>query len=332
MTRFRISLSIGAAAFGLLLAAAPAQALNRVSYVSQFTGNNGDSCVTPAAACQTILGALSKTEPGGEIMCLDNHINSSLAILKPITIDCGAPGTVIQGFDGITGDVGVIVNLNEATYPNGVVTLRNLNINGLLGNGLTSPGTNGIRVIGGGAAVHIENTTIQGFAEQGIDFAPTSSVDLFVRDTIISNNAGGGITVAPTGASSAKVVLGNVGVEGNGATGILINGATSTGAINVSVSDSEISGNTAIGIGVFEAVSGGSPSKVQAARTTISSNGGQGIYASRSLASVRVRQSVISGNTVGVQSQNGGQVISHGDNVLADNTTNGAFTATVAPQ
>ena len=34
MTRFRISLSIGAAALGLILAAAPAKALNLVSYVS----------------------------------------------------------------------------------------------------------------------------------------------------------------------------------------------------------------------------------------------------------------------------------------------------------
>ena len=42
MTRFRISLSIGVAALGLLLAAAPAQALNLVSYASWATGSNGN--------------------------------------------------------------------------------------------------------------------------------------------------------------------------------------------------------------------------------------------------------------------------------------------------
>ena len=329
MSRFRISRSIGAAALGLFLAAAPAKALNTLSYVSFWTGSDSFTCSAPAAACNNITAALIKTEPGGEIKCLDNHRDEILIIEKPITIDCGAPGTQILGFNG---DAAITVNLDEATFPNGVVTLRNLNINGLLGNGLVPPGSDGIRVIGGGAAVHIENSTIQRSIQQGVDFAPSSSVDLFVRDTVISNNQGGGIIVAPTGASNTKVVLDNVGVEGNATTGILINGATSSGAINLSASDSEISGNSTVGIGVFEAVSGGSPSRVQIARTTISANGGQGILASRSLASVRVRQSVISNNVVGVQSTNGGQIISHGDNVLADNTTNGAFTATVAPQ
>ena len=99
----------------------------------------------------------------------------------------------------------------------------------------------------------------------------------------------------------------------------------------MSIRDSVISGNFSRGIGVFEATSGG-PSTVVLERTTVSNNGAQGIFASRALASVRVRQSAITGNTVGVASANGGQIISHGDNVLAGNTTNGAFTATVPPQ
>jgi len=82
---------------------------------------------------------------------------------------------------------------------------------------------------------------------------------------------------------------------------------------------------------VFEGVSG-APTNVVLERTTISSNAAQGIFVSRALASVRVRQSVISSNSVGVASANGGQVISHGDNLLVGNTTNGAFTSTVAPQ
>jgi hypothetical protein len=159
--------------------------------------------------------------------------------------------------------------------------------------------------------------------------------ELYVSKTTISenssNSAGAGILIRPTGTGSAKVVIDNVLVENN-RIGILVDGAGSSGGIDMSVVDSTISGSTTVGLAVFEAVSGGSPSKVQIARTTLSSNGGQGIFASRSLASVRVRQSVISGNAVGVQSANGGQIISHGDNVLADNTTNGAFTSTVAPQ
>ena len=58
----------------------------------------------------------------------------------------------------------------------------------------------------------------------------------------------------------------------------------------------------------------------------------QSIVASQALASVRVRQSAITGNGGGVLSLNGGQIISHSDYVLAGNTTDGAFTSTVAPQ
>ena len=64
--------------------------------------------------------------------------------------------------------------------------------------------------------------TIQGFAQQGIDFAPSSTVDLFVRDTIISNNQGGGIVVAPSGAAGARVSLSNVRLDQNGAFGLSV--------------------------------------------------------------------------------------------------------------
>ena len=61
MTRFRISLSICVAALGLLLVAAPAEAINNVvSYVSVFTGSNANSCDSPSEACQSIGGALVK--------------------------------------------------------------------------------------------------------------------------------------------------------------------------------------------------------------------------------------------------------------------------------
>ena len=33
----------------------------------------------PAAPCATINGALPKTEPGGEIKCLDNHFDLTLS-------------------------------------------------------------------------------------------------------------------------------------------------------------------------------------------------------------------------------------------------------------
>src|SRR5262245_27989367 len=132
MTRLRISFGIGVVALGLVLGVAPAHALNIVSYVSRPTGSDANSCSTPAAPCQTMSGALAKTEPSGEIKCLDNHAETGFVINKPITIDCGAPGSV---FSGIAAANGVEINLDEATFPNGVVTLRSLTIDGLIGQG-----------------------------------------------------------------------------------------------------------------------------------------------------------------------------------------------------
>jgi hypothetical protein len=295
MTGLRISLSIGIAAFSLILAAAPAEALNGVSYVSVFTGSNSNNCTFPTTACSSIPGALSKTEPGGEIKCLDNHQEANAFIGKPITIDCGAPGTFIAGGDGSPA---ITVDLDEATFPNGVVTLRNLNISGLLGNGLTVPGSDGIFVIGGGAAVHVQNCTIQGFTQQGIDFRPASSVNLFVRDTIISNNIGGGVAIIPAEAAAVRGSLSNVRLDQNGGVGLSVT-KSSGGAAAVTVEDTQVEKNAV------------------------------GLRATGALAFIVVDESTVTYNTVGLQPLSGGKIQSFGNNAIHLNNTNGAPTSTV---
>ena len=126
------------------------------------------------------------------------------------------------------------------------MTLRNLNIDGLSGNGVVGTGSDGIRIIGGGGAVHTENCTIQGFSQQGIDFAPSSTVDLFVRDTTISNNQGGGIAIAPSGAAGARASLSNVRLDQTGSFGLSVSKASGTFAA-VTVEDTNVEKN---GIGL----------------------------------------------------------------------------------
>lgn len=297
MTRFPISQIIGTAALGLLLAAAPAEAQNLVSYVSNVTGDNANSCSSPQAPCADVPKALFKTEPGGEIKCLDNNLNGTVIINKPITIDCGAPGTVFRSLDGA---VAITVDIDEATYPNGVVTLRNLNINGLLGNSIFGPGSDGVRVIGGGAAVHIENATIQGFAQQGIDFAPSSSVDLFVRDTTISNNAGGGVFVHPAAAATGvRGSLSNVRLDQNGISGLVVVKASGAGAV-IAVEDTQVERDAV------------------------------GLRANGASASILLSGSTVAHNTTGLQVVSGGKIVSSGNNTIFFNTTNGAPTSTVS--
>ena len=328
MTRFRISLSVGGAALGLMLFLGTASAqigLNRVSFVA-LGGSDAAGCQAPEAACQTINGALAQTEPGGEIKCLDNwHDGSTVTIDKPITIDCDAPSTLLKGFGG---QAAVTVNLNETNFPNGVVTLRNLTINGLSGN-VFPPGSDGIRVIGGGAAVHVENCTIQGGSEQGIDFAPTSTVDLFVRDTVIGNNAGGGILLKPTGGASARATFDNVAVEGN-ATGVLIDGRFTTGNNSATIRNSALTGNFGHGLSVAD--SGGGATNVVVDGSTSADNASFGIGANGANATVRVKNSTVTGNANGLIAAASSNIISQGGNTVAGNTTNGAFTSSLPLQ
>ena len=294
MSRFRISSSFGAAAFSLFLAAAPAQALNLVSYVSYYTGSGANGCTSPAFACPSFAIALTRTEPGGEIRCLDNHQSSGFTITKPITIDCSAPGTKISA---INGSSGITINLDEATYPNGVVTLRNLYFNALAGSSSYTPGADAMRVIGGGAAVHLENSKIHGFAQQGIDFAPSSSVDLFVRNTIISNNAGGGVFVHPA-AAAVRGSLSNVRLDKNGGFGLSVIKANGAAAA-ITVEDTQVERNAV------------------------------GLRANGASASILLSGSTVAHNPTGLRPLSGGKIVSLRNNTIFFNGTNGAPTSTV---
>jgi len=308
----------------LLLHAAPALGQSLATFLS-MSGSNANNCATPATACRDFGVALAdlQTDSGGTIFILDTGFYGSGLITESLNIVADGVAPVIQ-FSASGGPKPAALSIGIAAGD--VVTIRGLILGG------NEKNFSGIHFWGAGA-LHLENCVVRDNLI-GIDFTPSGAGELHVSNCTVSDNGsntGAGILIAPTGSGSATVHFENVRVENN-RVGIVLDGAASTGGIAMSVRDSTIGGSAAFGLGVFEAVTGGSPSTVQVARTTISSNVGQGIFASRSMASVRVRQSEITGNAVGVQIQNGGEIVSHGDNVLADNATNGAFTATVAPQ
>ena len=320
MQKLLVSLAASACLVALLSAAAPAHA----GFVTFVSGNGADGVgcgVTPAGACREIFGAtgaLAQTDEGGII-----HVLPGEYIAFPVEkgVDIVADAGQASIYSTVAGGGGgIVVNVSG----NQVVRIRGFLINSAHGIVINSSGV-----------VHIEDSTLMGVeGKYGIVYAPAGAGELYVSRTTLSHPTvpaqSGGIQVRPTGSGSAKISLDRVDIENN-QVGILIDGGATSGSITMNIRDSEISGSGAQGLGVFEATSGG-PSTVVLTRTTIASNGGQGIVASRALASVRVRQSEITGNTIGVQSLNGGQIISHGDNVVAGNTTNGAFTSTVAPQ
>src|SRR5215470_13851746 len=148
----------------ILLAAALSFGQASRTWVSGV-GDDANPC-SRTAPCKTFAGAISKTALGGEIDALDPGGFGALTIGKSITLD-GGGGQVASVL--VAGTNALVV----AAGATDVVILRNLRLNGLLGNGSNSgnAGINGIRFLSG-ATLLIENCNIFGFNNDAIDIVP----------------------------------------------------------------------------------------------------------------------------------------------------------------
>src|SRR5215470_18828285 len=145
-----------------VLYADPANAQASRTWVSGV-GDDANPC-SRTAPCKTFAGAISKTANGGEIDVLDPGGFGALTITKSITID-GGGGQVASVL--VAGTNGLVI----AAGATDVIILKNLRLQGLLGNG-GNPGNSGqtaIKIINSAAMVVIENVEIYGFAIHGID-------------------------------------------------------------------------------------------------------------------------------------------------------------------
>jgi hypothetical protein len=248
-------------------------------------GDDANPC-SRTAPCKTFAGAISKTATGGEINCLDPGGFGAVTIAKSITIDCHEvfASVLVSGTNAI--------NINGA---GAIVTLRNLNLNGI-GSGL-----NGVNILAA-ARVNLEDMMIRGFTQKGISDTRTGGGNqLFVKNTTIRNNAGTGIG-AGAGATSAAV-LDNVHSVSN-----LFGVAAATGN-NVMINRSLFSGNSNSGV---EADPG---AQVNVDNSVISQNA-IGVSAG---GMIRLSNSDISFNSTGIS----GATISFGNNRISGNGSAG---------
>jgi hypothetical protein len=253
------------------------------------------------APCKTFAGAISKTAPGGEINALDPGGYGVVTITKSITIDGGGTLASILA----AGTSGIIVSAGASD----VVTIRNVAING--GN----TGIHGIRFFSGGA-LHVENCEIFGFGGVGIDAIPGNASQLFVLDTVVRNNDGGGIFIKPgvyVGGSLDRVRL-----DGN------LYGVRAENNANVTIRNSVAAGNNTNG---FHAISTGPGVQINLENSTAVNNGGSGVATSGGAAAVIMSNSTIMSNAQGINTAGGGNVYTFGNNRIAANGTNGAPTA-----
>src|SRR5581483_9328422 len=175
---------------------------------------------------------------------------------------------------------------------NGNVVLRNLNINGLVANGLK-----GVSITTA-ANVWIEDCTIFGFANQGIIDTRSTAGSLTFANTTTRNNGRAGIATATTG-GTLKLNMDNVRSVNNQSGAAL---STNTNAV---ITRSVLANNTGAG---YE----GDGANTAIDQTSLSNNG-TGLLNTAS-GTTRVSNSEIMRNTTNGINNTSGTVFTYGNN------------------
>lgn len=289
-------------AFVVSIPAAPAAAQPMSTWVSPV-GKDSNPCSLPKP-CKTFAAAVAKTAAGGVVNVLRPGGYGAVVIMKSITISA-------EGFEAdVLGSDDIVVDAPSTA----VVVLRGLALGGL------GDGRNGIRFLGG-AALHVENCTIDNFTLAGISFEPSGASKLFVLDSVIRNNAGTGILVRPFPGGSARVSIENVRLENN-REGMRIEGETWA-----TVARSSANGNVTNG---FRAHATMVDFISLALQSSEANNNGVGVLSS-SGGVVSISDMMITDNGTGLSVRGDGAIVSFGDNRVLGNGEDGVPTSTVAP-
>ena len=280
---------------------APGLGTPTATYVS---GNGTDAGICPVIEpCATFAYALSVTSAGGAIYCADTGSFGAVTITKAISILCDSTngGVLVSGVDGI------VVNAGTSD----IVNLKGLDIEG------AGTGTHGISFLAG-KGLTVSNCIIRGFATNAINFAPgTANASLAVENTIVADNPGGGILIAPTGGIVASALVTKTHMVRN------VFGLRVQDNGKASVSESSASSNTNNG---FLAVSTSTAAEIDLTHSVTAYNGTNGIQSNGANAIVRIAYTSILDNTSGISLVSGGTVFSSSPatNENAGNGTPGA--------
>jgi hypothetical protein len=246
---------------------------------------------------------------GGQISVLEPGGFGGVTISKAITID----GHYSEGGVLVSGTNAIVINAPSTAQ----VRLVGLDINGL------GTGLNGIRILAA-KSVKIEQTFVYGFTRNAIDFEPNiGNVRLVVNDSVLTQNSGVGVMVAPTpsAGTGAKATLARNVITEN-TCGVV---ATTFGP--------DPAFNFPNACGTAPGTSGVNASAdVASVDNYIAFNSLAGVLSRGNLAINRIARNEITGNQFGLLLLGAGmQIISNGGNIVNGNGTDGAPTSTVPP-
>jgi len=282
-------------------------------------GDDVNPC-SRTAPCKTFAGAISKTFINGEIDCLDPGGFGTVVITKSITLDgSGTFGSILaSGLNGIT----INIAAGNPNDPLRQVTIRGLSINGTGASGGigTRTGLNGINIVSEGAAtVHVEDTIIQNFSQNGIFVnAPNSTSHLVLRNVTIRSCGVAGINTLASGANQTAFGFDNINVSEcpdgflaqNGSSGSI---RSSTFTLNTrGINASQVGSNTFVNI---------DSSLITGSAIAVNTAAGVHVRLSRMLISQNANALVL-----------GGTVDSGGNNTIQGNTNNQAPNGTTTLQ
>jgi hypothetical protein len=291
----RFTLNVSTAALCLVVMASTAHAQATRTWVSGV-GDDANPC-SRTAPCKTFAGAISKTISGGEIDAIDPGGFGAVTITKSITIDGNTTTAGILA----AGTNGIIINAAGID-----VTLRGLTING------AGTGFIGVRILAANR-VSIERSTISGFqvgTGRGVSDERTSG-SLFMTDTIVRNNSQSGVVLLQsTAGAGVKGSFHNCRFQGNGNGGLVVSGSGI-----VSVKDSMATGNAQAGFFAEGGATGGAQLNLL---DSVTANNGQGITA-QSNSTVRISQTQITNNSIGLNPTGTGLISSYGTNNITAN-------------
>jgi hypothetical protein len=259
-------------------------------------GDDVNPC-SRTAPCKTFAGAISKTARDGEIDALDPAGFGVVTITKSITI-AGPKGYGNVGANLVTG---ITINITDPADVNKAVRLRSLVING------GGTGIRGVNIIAAND-VHIEDTLIDAFVNEGVQLNTTASCTLHLADSIIRRTATG-IKVTTTSGFAVATIKNAQIVDNTTGLDVADNGYAT-------ISDSVVSNNVD---GIKTSSSG---AIIAAIRNVLAHNSGAAICASVAGSTIRALSNHMVANTTGINAV--GTVTTAGQNRNDGNTTPGA--------
>ncbi|MCM3906397.1 MAG: right-handed parallel beta-helix repeat-containing protein [Pyrinomonadaceae bacterium] len=309
MNKFRFTIKLLAIAIFMVAFASVAHAQATRTWVSGV-GDDANPC-SRTAPCKTFAGAISKTANCGEIDALDPGGFGAVTITKSITID--GTGTLAGILASLT--TGVIINATATD----VITLRGLTINGACN------GIRGMNILQA-KTVNIEDCVIFRFANEGILVNESSDMALNVKNSVIRDNVGDGIsTVTSSGSLSIKTTLDNVHLTGNA------NGLHARSGSRVTARNCVFSNNTVNG--VFSDAAGTNFVNAFIWSSQISMNGANGVQSGKAgnlgISGATVSQNQIDRNVgSGALISTGGVVSTFSNNSIFGNGVDGCVGCT----